>query len=537
MRLLRIEGVDRSLRRTVAVDVESSVVDHVTRWSRTEPDRVAVVEGDLTLSYRELCEQARKLRASLLAEGCGQGEVVLTAGPRSGNTIVVFLALESLGCVYVPLDIGWTAERISEIVDRSGAKRVITYPGLGVSEHVVPEAVAEAVEVAGTRVLSLERMIAESADEENGTADGAGDGARDVAGERRYALYTAEVAGGPQGAVTAHRGMMNHLWSKVTDLRLRADDRVAFSAPLVFDTAVWQMLAPLLVGAAAVVVREPDMTFPRRLLRALGEGRISVVELVPVTIRWLMDELERQGAGRPSAFPRWIVATGAELPPALARRIRALLPTTKLMYASGPVECSDDVLHRVVEVADLERSRLPRGVPILNATISALVPGTGGGWRHALPGEVGELFVAGAPVGPGYLNDPAATSRHFYRDGSDPASPSGLVFRTGDLVTIEDGVVLYRGRADRQVPVNGRRIALEDLEMVIDLHPGVRKCAIVPVAGSLGNPELVVHYTGDDGVASPEVSEEFGEWPLPLRWNRITVMPLTRKGEIDYESL
>ncbi len=76
-------------------------------------------------------------------------------------------------------------------------------------------------------------------------------------------------------------GLMNHLWAKVHDLGLTADDTVAFTAPLVFDISVWQMLAPLLVGGKVVVFPDEVMLFPRRIFRTLERREVTVAEVVP----------------------------------------------------------------------------------------------------------------------------------------------------------------------------------------------------------------------------------------------------------------
>ncbi|MFI5864080.1 AMP-binding protein [Streptomyces sp. NPDC051546] len=538
---LRITGPDRSLLRSRALDLTATVGSHVRRRAGADPDRPAVVQGDTTLTYAELDAWADGAAAALRSSGCAPGERVLVAGGRGPGTLVAFLALERIGALYVPLDATWSPGRIAEVAARTGATRVLTH-------GTWPDP-----SVFGAAGLTHHELTPPT--DPYGT-DGAGvDGPRRAeprtsvpADEPRYALYTAEFAGGTEGAVTAHAGMMNHLWAKAADLELHEDDRVAFSAPVVFDTALWQMLAPLLAGATVVVLTEADTGFPRRLAGALDRSRTTVVELVPETLRWLLGELERRGAERPCAALRWIIGTGGELAPALAARTRSVLPRARLIYANGPVECSDDVLHHVVREGDMAGpDRLPRGRPIANAVISVLLPGPDGTWRHAEPGEQGELFVRGVPVGPGYLDDPAATARCFLRDISDGASPTGLAFRTGDLASLREGTVYHHGRVDRRILTDGHEVAPEDLELAMERLPGVRRAAVIPRAAVEENgnapsaPRLTAFYTPDGQQSPPDESTALAGLPgghlVARPWVRLTAMPLTRKGEIDHRAL
>nr|WP_237419200.1 AMP-binding protein [Kitasatospora sp. SID7827] len=510
--------------------MRATVAGRVHRQAARTPGRTAVWDRGTAVDYAGLDAAVRRHTAALRAAGCASGEAVLVQGPRSATAIAVLLAMESLGCVHVPLDPGWPAERIAEVARHCGATRLVRHGG--------PAGPAP-------RGLRLVALAEEPGTEGVEGADGADEAAglpapreRASAAEPRYALYTAEFAGGAEGAVTAHAGMVNHLWAKIDDLGLTSADRVAYSAPQVFDTAVWQMLAPLLVGGAVAVVAEADTAFPRRLAGALDRTGATVVELVPTAIGWLLDRAGKAaGAPPPGSGLRLLVATGGELGPELAARIGAVLPGVATVFANGPVECSDDVLHHRVRPADLAGARIPRGRPIPNAVLSAVLPAPDGAWRHAEPGEIGELLVQGAPVGLGHLADGVLRTGAYLRDTTPDAGPTGLAFRTGDLVSFHAGEVRYHGRADRQLALPGGRLALEDVERELQRHPGVRRCAVL-AAEHDGAPALAVFYTAaDPGDPPGERTAVPGHPELRLSWTLLPVLPLTRKGEVDHRAL
>ncbi|MEU5660899.1 amino acid adenylation domain-containing protein [Streptomyces sp. NPDC047737] len=515
-----------ALRNPLPVDTASAVLDHVARHAGTDGDRAAVVHGDTVVTYRGLLERVGAIRAGLLGKGCGPGDVVAVTGLRCPDIIAVLLATESLAAVYLPVDPGWPPARVSDVLTRGAARWLV---------DCTPSAtgpVREAAARAGVEPVPLPGRTAASG---GPPAAAAGDRSR----EPRYAIFTSGTTGRPKGALVEHQGMMNHLWAKVLDLSLDHDDTVAFSAPLVFDIAVWQMLAPLLAGGTVAVIDDADLAFPRRLTRALSRSRVSVVELVPTVLGWLVDQVARTGPDALAGL-RWVISTGEELRPALARRVVAGLPRARLLNAYGPTECSDDVTHQVVGAPEAALERLPVGSPVVNAVLHVLAGEGDGRWRAAAEGEPGELFVGGLPVGLGYLNDEATTRAAFFRDVIDPGSPTGRLYRTGDLARVADGRVHYLGRADRQVKVSGVRMELDEVEVVLSRHPAVGSCAVV-VSGTDGSAELTAHYSPRGPVSDDELKEHLrSRLPaamVPGRWRSWEALPLTRNGKTDHRAL
>ncbi|MDR7301233.1 amino acid adenylation domain-containing protein [Haloactinomyces albus] len=520
-------AADLALRNSVEIDTGTGVLEYVTRRAESDPGRPAITEGDLTLSYRALLERVTGVRTSLLAQGLGAGEVVATVGPRSTDTLVVFLALESIGASYLPIDPDWPEERVRYVLGRSRSALLLDYAATE-SDSRTARAAAVAEQ---TEVLRLSEL--------GGTGGLPPMDVSDRSQEIRYTIFTSGTTGRPKGATVEHQGMLNHLWAKVADLALDADDVLAFTAPLVFDISIWQMLCPLLVGGHVVVVDDADMRFPRRLVKTLERTGVTVVELVPTVVGWLVDETCRPGGAELNGLRR-LLSTGEELRPATAARVLEALPHVSLINAYGPTECSDDVTHHVVTRADIARPRLPVGSPIANTVLYLLVQGENGTWRAAEPGEPGELFVGGTGVGLGYLNDPETTTRAFFHDPFDPASPTRRLYRTGDLACFDEGFVQYLGRSDRQVKVAGVRMELDEIEVALSRHPGIENCAVT-VSGDGDRPELVAHYSPRGPVAPKELEEALrAAVPpamVPRQWREWDQLPLTHNGKVDHRSL
>ncbi len=508
----------RALRRPREVRLDRPVHRYVLDTARRDPTRTAVTDSGRSTDYRTLARRAAALAERLRQDGLRRGQVLAATGPRSADTVTVFLAADLLGAVYLPIDPAWPTARTTDVLRRSDAARLLDYTGTPGG----PAAAAAAT--AGVPVV-------EHRDAEQDPAAPADPG---DPSDPAYLIFTSGTTGTPKGALVERRGMLNHLWAKLDDLALTAQDTLAFTAPLVFDISVWQMLAPLLAGGTVAVVRDTELAHPRRLAAALRRSGTTVAELVPTMAGWLADEAARSGGTRPAL--RMLISTGEELRPDLARRIADALPGTVLLNAYGPTECSDDVTHHQVTAADLDLPRLPVGQPIANAVLHVLVADPDGHWRPAETGESGDLFVGGLPVGRGYVNDPAATARAFFADPVDAESPTGRLYRTGDLARIEDGIVHYLGRDDRQVKVAGVRMELDEIELALGRHPALAGCAVT-AAGD----DLAAHYVPRTPVTPAELRAFLhGLLPagqIPRSWHEHTRLPLTANGKTDHRLL
>ncbi|MEU7829500.1 amino acid adenylation domain-containing protein [Nonomuraea sp. NPDC049129] len=507
-------AVRRALRRSREVDLVRSVCEHVLTHATLDADGVAVLDDRNITTYEELVHKIGRIRALLLREGCGPGSRVGLLGWRGSEMIASFLAIESIGGVYVPIDAGWPAARIAEVLE-SAKVACLLRTGEG------PEGRAEIVD--GKK--GLPEPHAPWVPYRMAGVDAA------------YIIHTSGSTGRPKGTVVEHQSMLNHLWSMVADLRLKKTDTVGFTASPGHIIAIWQMVAALMVGGSVAVVDDRALRFPRQLLDALQRTGVTTLELVPTILGWMTNQRSRSSAELPRL--RTVISTGEKLHPPLAARICSAFPQAELLNAYGATEVSDDVALHLVSASDTNDSNMPIGTPIANSVLYALVP-EADGWRAAEPEEVGELWVGGLPVSAGYLDDPELTRARFFRDDLDERSPTRRLYRTGDLVRFSNGIAYCLGRTDRQIKVAGVRVEPGEIEAVLMRHPHVDLCAVTASAEAC-RPELTVHYVTRNEVDEVELREFLlGSLPgvaIPRRWIPLNHMPMNSSGKIDYQRL
>ncbi|MDS0134339.1 MULTISPECIES: non-ribosomal peptide synthetase [unclassified Amycolatopsis] len=497
--------------------VGADVVARVCEFALASPDAPAVADGGEWVSYGSLAGRASALSRRLAARGV----VGVLADPGVGFVSAVLGVLWS-GSAFVPLDAGMPVARLAGLLADAGANAVAVGPGY---EELATEVVAAAG--GGAEVVVLDD--AEDAEWAPVSRDDAG---LDLA----YVIFTSGSTGRPKGAMVHRRGMVNHLLAKVEDLDLEPADVVVQNAPVTFDVSVWQMLAPLLVGARVRVVSRAIAADPDALFGLIRAEGVSVLEVVPSLLRAALDSWDLAGQAADVSGLRWLVVTGEALPPDLCARWFARFPEVPLVNAYGPTECSDDVTHAVI------RSGV-EVVPIGHAVRNSRLYVLGDELRPVPAGAIGELFVGGLVVGRGYVGDPARTAAVFV---ADPFGEAGKrMYRTGDRVRMRpDGQLEFVERRDFQVKIRGHRIELGEIESVLRSVPGVLDAVVRVLTDADGGKRLAGYLVGvdaedpvDAGHVRSTAQQLLPDYMVPSALVVLDELPLTEHGKVDREAL
>ena len=528
-RVARKTASEQTVAREAEPQISGSVTERFEAHVRNAPEKTAVASASAgRLSYAELHAEATRFAAALRCRGARVETLVAVLGRRSPEYVATILGVLDAGSAFLPIDPELPAKRIEQILRQSGAELLVVDEA---SVSLVPQFSTNAC---GRPDVLMPRDVPRQAAP---CSEGVKNGSRDLA----YVVFTSGSTGVPKGAMIEHGGMLNHLRAKISLLGLTAGDRIAQTASQSFDISIWQWCAPLLVGATVEILDDDDVRDPQRLATQLESRAVSIVEIVPSMLRLLLDEVEAAGPSRPHfGALRTLVVTGEPLAPALCRRWLHLYPRVPLINAYGPTECADDVTHFEVRVPPPPAQlRVPIGQAIENVRLyiddGTLVP--------AAPGCAGELCVAGAAVGRGYVNDPERTDGAFARD---PLSddPTARMYRTGDLVQVlADGNLDVLGRRDQQVKVAGCRVEPSEIEATLKCIPEVRDAAVVAEDGEDGLVRLSA-YVVPARTEAPSVrelkqflAERLPERMVPSRFVEVEALPLTANMKLDRAAL
>ncbi|WP_433342168.1 amino acid adenylation domain-containing protein [Streptomyces sp. CA-253872] len=497
---------------SVAVDDPyTGVVELVRTCAVARPGAVAVRDGSGDVTYGELAGHASAVTRRLVAAGAGPGSVVAVLCEPGAPLVAGMLGVLGAGAAWVPLDPGAPVARGARVLADCGPRVVYTGPGLR-------DKASEVLAAAG-----LDSVVLEWDGERDGEWGELAGGPDDVA----YVIFTSGSTGRPKGAMVHRGGMVNHLLAKVEDLDLGEGDVVVHNAPVTFDISVWQMLAPLIVGGRLVVVDRASAADPQELFGLVAREGVTVLEVVPSLLRAAVDSWQA-GLPRPELVSlSYLVVTGEALPADLAREWFATVAGVPLVNAYGPTECSDDVTHAVLRAGDVGGVRAPVGSAVRNTRLYVLDSRLG----MVPPGSVGELYVAGAGVGRGYVGDPARTSATFVADPF--GEPGGRMYRTGDRVRERaDGQLEFLERLDHQVKIRGHRVELGEVEAALRGLPGVRDAAAAVHAG-----RLTGYLVGEVHDPRALLAERLPDYMIPSAFLVLPVLPLTGNGKLDRKAL
>ncbi|WP_416969941.1 amino acid adenylation domain-containing protein [Streptomyces sp. 4F14] len=463
---------------------------------RAVPDAVAVVCGEVALTYGELDVRVNRLARFLVSRGVGAESRVVVALPRSVDAVVALLAVLKAGGAYVPVDPGYPAERIVHVVQDSAPVLVLSVSGALEGVSGVPVVLLDDVDVRGLSGESL--------------------GVVPELGSAAYVIYTSGSTGRPKGVVVPHRGVVNVL----AGLRdVVSADRVLAVTTFAFDIAVVELFAPLVSGGC-VVVAPSEVVADAELLVELAVGAgVSVMQATPSLWR----EIVAVAQGRLSGV-RALVG-GEALPAEVAASMVGELASVVNVY--GPTETT--VWSTSAPVAAGEPVSI--GGPLVNQRVFVLDE-----WLRPVPvGVRGELYIAGAGVVRGYHGRADLTAERFVACPWD----GGRMYRTGDVVRWKpDGTLEFTGRADAQVKVRGFRIELGEVESGLLAVDGVAQAVAVVNDGTL------VGYTVpepgaalDSNTVRDALRSRLPEYMIPTLVLTLDAIPLTPNGKVDRRAL
>lgn len=479
------------------------------------PERIALVSGAASLSYRELDERAALIAAALRTRGVGAGARVGLCAGRGAGMLASMLGVLKAGAAYVPLDPSYPADRIAHMVDDAGLALLISEPAYATLFNW-PAASCLLLHDSGAPIEAV--------------APGAlpAPQAAVPAESPAYVIYTSGSTGKPKGVVVPHRAVVNFLTSMARQPGLDGDDTLLAVTTLSFDIAVTELLLPLTVGARIVLATRDDAIDPLRLRELIETQRANVMQATPSTWRMLVDADWRGGPGFKA------LCGGEPLGADLARELGARTGSLWNMY--GPTETT---VWSTLSAVTRGAPSIDIGVPIANTSVWIL-DARGGLCPVGVPGEIA---IGGDGVSLGYLHRPELTADRFI---ADPFSvpPNALMYRTGDRGRWRaDGRLEHLGRLDHQVKVRGFRIEPGEVEAALLADPGLVRCVVIAREDRPGDVRLVAYLVArdaqplDEAAIRSRLKQTLPDYMLPQHFVGLPAIPLLPNGKVDRHAL
>ncbi len=527
--------VGTRVRTSAAPSAAALLHERVSSASESWATETAVAMGSQRLTYEQLEHESNRLARMLIAQGVGPGERVCLLQPKTPAAIVSMLATLKAGAVYVPLDVTSPAARVQMILDSAQPRVVLACEAAN--------ALAQSLTVGGARLGSIQAAA------KLGSVEGILERAAFHPADTRaledtplarigspqdpaHILFTSGSTGTPKGVVITHAMVSAFLDWALPHFGHRPGDRISGHPPLHFDLSTFDIYGTLSSGGELHLVG-PDLLLPAHLARFIREAELTQWFSVPSTFAYMV----RGNAIEEGDFPALerIIWCGEVLPPAVLLHWMKRVPQPSYTNLYGPTEATiASSFHTVEEPPSDTSAPIPIGTACGGEEIAVL----DGQLEPVAAGEIGELYILGAGLSPGYWREEEKTQAVFI---VHPRTGARL-YRTGDLARCDgDGVLHYVGRVDSQIKSRGYRIELGEIETALSAVDGVAECAIlaVPSDGFEGM-KICCAWTAqlhaedlDPAKLRRALSEVLPSYMLPAHWQRFQQLPKNVSGKID----
>ncbi|WP_034893922.1 non-ribosomal peptide synthetase [Gillisia sp. Hel_I_29] len=471
---------------------DKTVVELFEEQVSKTPEAIAVVYEEERLSYEELNRRSNQLAHYLQAHYTIEpDDLVGIMLPRSSWMIVGILGILKSGGAYVPIDPDYPEDRIAYMLEDSKCKVLL-------DEEFLDKFNNNNKSDYSTDNLSISLLPSNLA----------------------YVIYTSGSTGKPKGVMVEHNSLINLCYWHIKNYDLTESSRATLFSGVGFDALVWEIFPYLLSGGSLYPIENS--------IRSNIEVLIDFLNTNSITHSYIATSLYNIFSEYSSSLDHSIkVYVGGE-----ALLVTSESENIELYNNYGPTE--NTVVTSFYKVIEYGNYLAPIGVPISNTEIYILN-------REGLLqpiGVTGELYIGGAGLARGYLNNELLTKERFV---SNPFKEGTRMYKTGDLGRWNsDGTITFLGREDAQVKIRGYRIELGEIESVLLGHADIDE-AVVLANDNDGVKELVAYFVSsldhDSASLRSYLKGFLPDYMLPSYYVAMEGLPLTPNGKIDRRSL
>lgn len=499
----------------------------VSARANEQPNALAVVDGSLRLSNRELQQRVDAIARALLASGVQAGDRVATLAPPSADFWLVFLASTSIGAIWQGLNPKYQRNEYAYLLGDATPKVVFVRSPFDERDYL------EELQALATHPIAFVRLGDTALDEQHPFIASAGEVKVSALEQRRAAVqaediavivYTSGTTGQPKGAMLSHRAIVqtalancswigggldcalcpapiNHVGglNNICMTVFAAGGRIVFINKVDFA----------LIGAATVTEKPSYLVAsPTAFAMMLAIPGFSFA-----AYKGIYDVMVFGGASTPVAHLTALQQSGARL-----SSVYGQTETTGMVtYTSfdAPLNVISETVGRPIEGMEI-RVATPDGEPLE-------------------PGQTGEIQMRGIAIMSGYFNRPEASREAFTADAW---------LKTGDLGVLRpDGEIAFAGRLKEMFKSGGYNCYPVEIELAICEHPDVAQAAVVSVPHDtfqeVGHAFLIAQSGReiDIEVIKAFLRERIANYKIPKTWSILPVFDTLPNGKLDKRSM
>ena len=507
------------------------------------PDATAVICESEQLTYQELNNRAENIAQYLISLGVKPETVIALCVERSLDIVIGIIGILKAGAAYLSLEPNLPHEAITFRLQDAQVPIVLTQKHLQTKIEACVNATQNKLEI-----ISLDKNLISSP-----TPPLLYTSTPLTTNNLAYIIYTSGSTGKPKGVAIEHRQIVNYLSGALAKLNIPEAASFALVSTFTADLGNTSIFGALCTGGCLHIISESKTTDPIALADYFSHHRIDCLKIVPSHLSALLTDVNAK-----KLLPRQRLILGGKAPTwKLVNKVHQLVPDCQIFNHYGPTETTVGVLINRIDPTQQNISLPLLGNPIANSKIYILD-------KHQQPvpiGVPGEIYIGGANVARGYLNNLELTTEKFINNPfitqfNKDKNFLPPLYKTGDkaryLPALKDtaesyglatqphnGQIEFLGRIDRQIKLHGYRVELGEIETVLRQHPQVTD-AVVKVKEKSNNKYLVAYFIANEEIDSELhhfLSKQLPEYMLPSHLIQLKAFPLTSNGKIDFNSL
>lgn len=460
------------------------------------PNQTAVINGNKSITYRELDQMSDKICAYLIKENIQVGDKVAVTNERRIETISNILGILKAGAAYVPIDCEYPEERKKFIMEQSESKKLLC------SDTYIKEGIDKFSESIPDREVGYDSLA--------------------------YIIFTSGSTGQPKGVEISHKAACNTIIDINNKWNVGTTDRILGLSSLCFDLSVYDIFGALSVGAALVQIN--DQRDVNDVIYTLKKHDITIWNSVPAIMEMLIHNIDKKYLNDKL---RLVMMSGDWIPIDLPGEIMRYFSNCEVISLGGATEASIWSIYFPIKKIDSDWISIPYGRPLTKQKFYVLNTDL-----QQMPiGATGELYIGGEGVAKGYVNDPEKTNKAFLNH-----LELGRIYKTGDFGKLSKrGYIIFQGRKDEQVKIRGFRVELGEIEKRILCIEGLRRAVVVPIKSKQGSLHLCAYVVADQEIDADMVKQYISKYlpayMIPSYIIRLDELPLTGNGKVNIKLL
>jgi acyl-CoA synthetase (AMP-forming)/AMP-acid ligase II len=497
------------------------------------PSKTAIIAKSKEFSFSELKESAEKLASYLSVSGITRGDRVAIYMNNSWQSVVSIYATTLAGAVFLVINPQTKADKLSYILNDSGAKTII-------SENGLKNELASALTDSNT---ILKVIITGGNDENNFFSKAKIAGFEQIQTSPKLEvilpkiipndlaalIYTSGSTGFPKGVMMTHQSMVFTSWSLIEYLRLSENDRMILLSPLAFDYGLYQLLMAVTMGGSIIV--EQSFVFQSTIYKQIEKYKPTVFPGVPTIYAMLIAANKKSNLSFDCIEK--VTNTAAALPDEFIPDLKKIFPNALIFKMYGLTECKR-VCYLEPELVDLKPASVGKAIP--GTEVFLLSPDG----EPVQSNERGILHIRGPHVMLGYWHKDDL-SKEMLKPGLYPGE---RILCSNDWFKMDDeGFLYFQGRNDDIIKTRGEKVSPVEIENVIYKIEGVKEVAVLGVPDEIMGESIIAFVTTypNSGLIEKNIQKECAakmeNFMIPQKIIFVEEMPKSTNGKIDKKNL